>query len=183
MQRKGRFSSFEYKFLQTALTIIQGWEAIPPSQLAGMYRGIDAGILRQSSLGAMLFQHWSIGYPCVMNARAYRWSQVEQDQPIPLLTRQRIHGANILAAKVHLGTGCHVALHNHPSEQLAIVLSGRVRWTIGEEGSNQDTVEMGGGEVLLIPSNVWHSVDALEDTEIVDILSPPGAMGVDSQNS
>jgi quercetin dioxygenase-like cupin family protein len=40
---------------------------------------------------------------------------------------------------------------------------------------------MRGGEVLQIPGNVWHGVSALEDTYIIDILSPPAAMGVDSQ--
>ena len=116
-----------------------------------------------------------------MNAGAYRWAEVEPDRPIDLLTRYKIQGTNILAAKVHLARGCHVALHQHASEQLAIVVSGRVLWTIGEQGQEQDQLEMGGGEVLLIPPNEWHGVDALEDTEIIDILSPPGAMGIDRQ--
>lgn len=86
----------------------------------------------------------------------------------------------MLAACVELKQGCVVAVHSHPSEQIAIVVSGRVRWTIG---SQSEQVEMSGGEVLVLPSNVLHGVEALEDTLIFDILSPPGAMGVDSQNS
>ena len=119
-----------------------------------------------------------------MEARAYRWSEIEPDQPIALLTRRRVAGEQMLAAKVHLAKGCHVALHQHVSEQLAIVVSGHVRWTIGEDAdSGQCYLEMRGGEVLHLPSNVWHGVDALEETEIIDILSPPGAMGVDRQNA
>jgi quercetin dioxygenase-like cupin family protein len=121
-------------------------------------------------------------YDFVMETHAYRWSDIEPDQPIALLTRRRVNGERMLAAKVHLAKGCHVALHQHESEQLAIVVSGHVRWTIGETGGGtQSFREMRGGEVLHLPSNVWHGVDALEDTEIIDILSPPGAMGVDSQ--
>jgi quercetin dioxygenase-like cupin family protein len=29
------------------------------------------------------------------------------------------------------------------------------------------------GEVLCIPSNVWHQAEALEDTLDVDVFSPP----------
>lgn len=88
----------------------------------------------------------------------------------------------MLVAWVNLTKGCNVATHSHESEQIAIVLSGRVRWIIGAEGStDRYEVEMGGGEAMVLPSNVPHGVVALEDTEIIDVLSPPGAMGVDSQ--
>lgn len=86
----------------------------------------------------------------------------------------------MLVAHVHLVKGCHVAFHQHESEQIAMVLSGRVRWFFGDGRAD---LEMVGGEVLVLPSNVPHGVDALEDTEIIDLLSPIGPMGVDSQKS
>ncbi|MEA2554578.1 MAG: hypothetical protein QOJ65_2754 [Fimbriimonadaceae bacterium] len=93
-----------------------------------------------------------------------------------------ITGEKMMVARVHLEKGCHVATHFHESEQIAIVVSGRVRWGLGGEGTpERREVEMRGGEVMLLPSNVPHSVDALEDTEIIDVLSPVGPMGVDSQ--
>lgn len=95
-----------------------------------------------------------------------------------------VKGEQMLVARVRLQPGCRVALHNHVSEQIACVLSGRVRWGIGEPGSTERSeFEMAGGEVLHLPSNVLHEVEALEETEILDILAPPGAMGVDSQAS
>ncbi len=72
-----------------------------------------------------------------------------------------------------------VAVHEHESEQMAVVVSGRVRWTIGED---RIEVEMGGGEVLQLPSWVWHGVTALEDTIFFDILSPPGPRGIDANS-
>jgi hypothetical protein len=42
---------------------------------------------------------------------------------------------------------------------------------------------MQGGEVLHLPSNLPHAVEALEETHILDMLSPPGPMGVDSQDA
>jgi quercetin dioxygenase-like cupin family protein len=118
-----------------------------------------------------------------MQATAFSWPEVAEDNPIQLLRRRRIAGEKMLVARVFLEKGCQVATHNHESEQIAIVMSGHVRWGIGVEGSpERREIEMRGGEVMLLPSNVFHSVDALEDTEIIDVLSPPGAMGIDSQD-
>jgi quercetin dioxygenase-like cupin family protein len=86
----------------------------------------------------------------------------------------------MLAARVVLHKGCEVKVHHHPSEQIAMIMSGRVRWTLGEDGRQ---VEVGPGEVVHLPANVPHGVYALEDTLIFDILSPPGAMGVDTQDA
>jgi len=115
-----------------------------------------------------------------MDATAFRWSDVDQDNPIDNLHRRRIMGERMLVANINLTKGCHVNPHQHESEQIAIVISGHVRWTIGAEGA-QRQVEMRGGEVMVLPSNVPHGIDALEDTHIIDVLSPPGAMGVDNQ--
>ena len=113
-----------------------------------------------------------------MDAKEYVWSEVEEDNPIPLLYRKRVWGENMLVAKVVLKKGCHVTRHAHPSEQMSVMISGRVLWTLGE-GRRQ--VELSEGQMLHIPGDVLHEVVALEDTEIIDILSPPAAMGVDSQ--
>lgn len=117
-----------------------------------------------------------------MEATIFSWPNVSEDNPIDLLHRRKIQGEKMLVARVHLEKGCHVATHSHESEQIAIVLSGRVRWGLGAEGSpERREVEVCGGEVMVLPSNVPHSVDALEETEIIDVLSPIGPMGVDSQ--
>jgi quercetin dioxygenase-like cupin family protein len=117
-----------------------------------------------------------------MLAHEYRWSEIEEDQPIPLLYRKKIAGENMLVARIRLERGCHVKSHCHPREQISLILSGLVRWTIGEEGSaDRYTREMSAGDVLVIPSGVYHELHTLEDMEGIDILSPPGEMGVDRQ--
>jgi quercetin dioxygenase-like cupin family protein len=111
----------------------------------------------------------------------YRWKDIEPDHPVPLLHRQLMKGEHILVAMVQLEKGCKVALHNHVSEQIAYVISGRVKWGLGQPGTpERSEFEMTGGEVLHLPSNILHEVEALEDTTILDMLSPPGPMGVDS---
>ena len=79
-----------------------------------------------------------------------------------------------------LRRGCSVATHHHENEQIAYVVSGKIRFVIGPEDSAESreiTVE--GGEVMHLPSNVPHSAVALEDSLVLDLFSPPGEMGVD----
>ncbi|MCW5941255.1 MAG: cupin domain-containing protein [Fimbriimonadaceae bacterium] len=107
-----------------------------------------------------------------------------EDHPIALLARRRVAGDRMLLADVRLQKGCHVATHSHESEQIAFVVSGRVTWRLGEPGSAEYREEtVGAGAVVVLPSGFPHGVDALEDTHIVDVLSPPGEMGVDSQRT
>lgn len=119
-----------------------------------------------------------------MDAQAFSWDDTAEDNPIPLLYRRIATGENALVARVLLKAGCHVALHHHVSEQISVTLSGRVHWKIGEPGSEAYFEKIAvAGDVIVLPSNVPHSVDALEDTLIIDVLSPVGKMGVDSQKS
>lgn len=115
-----------------------------------------------------------------MDARIVPLSDVEEDSPVPLLHRKRVSGERILLAHVRLEKGCKVALHRHENEQVAYVVEGKVKWFLGEPGTAEHReVIVEGGTVLHLPSNFPHGVDALEDTLIVDLLSPPGDMGVD----
>ncbi len=55
-----------------------------------------------------------------------------------------------------------------PHEQIAVMVSGKLRLAVGDE----ETV-MGPGDMVLIPSNTPHEAEALEDTVVMDIFSPP----------
>lgn len=116
-----------------------------------------------------------------MKAPAYRWSDLEDDSPVAGLKRKKVVGEHILVARIKLDKGSHVDVHFHDSEQIAMIMSGHVRWTIGANGSpDQYQLEMSAGEVLHLPSNLPHGIDILEDSEIIDLLSPVGPMGIDS---
>ena len=119
-----------------------------------------------------------------MESGVFALNDLPVDHPIPLLERHKIQGERILCAHILLKAGCHVAGHRHESEQLTYVMSGRARWTFGEPGTpRRETFEVTGDSVVLAPSNAWHEIVADEDTLLVDILSPPGAMGIDSQRA
>jgi len=114
-------------------------------------------------------------------AERIRWADVEEDGPMALLTRRRISGERIMLSYIRMESGCVVQAHRHANEQLAVVLEGRIRFGVGEEGGPHHRVhELGAGEVLIVPPDVWHSAEALEDTLILDVFSPPSEKtGVD----
>jgi quercetin dioxygenase-like cupin family protein len=89
----------------------------------------------------------------------------------PLLDRRLIVGNRMMLAHIYLKKGCIVPLHSHDNEQLTYVLSGALRFWIGSETG--ETIVIGPGEVLVIPSNIPHKAEALEDTLDVDVFCPP----------
>lgn len=116
------------------------------------------------------------------DARVLRWSDLPTDQPMPLIERRRIIGSHLMISQVFLHKGFRVATHQHANEQMAWVVSGRVRFGIGAEGSGaRREVTLGAGEVLHLPPGVPHSAEALEDSHVTDLFSPPSEKtGVDA---
>lgn len=105
------------------------------------------------------------------------------DRPMPLIDRQRIIGEMMMVSRVVLHQGFKVDRHAHENEQFAVVLSGRIRFDLGEPGTDSArSVELTGGQVLVIPPNAPHGAEAIETTEILDLFSPPSEKtGVDQR--
>ena len=101
----------------------------------------------------------------------YRWDEMPREQVSPMLDRRLITGDRMMLAHVYLKKGCIVPRHQHVNEQLTYILEGALRFRIGANG--EQVVVVSAGEVLHIPSNVWHEAEALEDTLDVDVFSPP----------
>ena len=61
-------------------------------------------------------------------------------------------------------------LHSHACEQFSLMISGRMKLTVGDE-----TREIGPGEMWHAPANVVHGGEMLGDEPVVfiDIYSPP----------
>jgi quercetin dioxygenase-like cupin family protein len=101
----------------------------------------------------------------------YRWEDMPRERVSDMLDRRLITGDRMMLAHVYLKKGCVVPKHQHTNEQLTYILEGALRFRIGAEG--EQVVVVSAGEVLHIPSNVWHEAEALEDTLDVDIFDPP----------
>jgi len=117
-------------------------------------------------------------------ATRYRWSELPKDEPMPLLERRRVIGEQAMISHVTLQKGCLVPTHSHPNEQITCLLSGRLKFTLGDEGAaSRQTVIVGPGEVMHLPGNVPHAAEAMEETVVLDVFSPPSAnTGIDRKS-
>ena len=103
--------------------------------------------------------------------RFYRWDSMKKERVSDMLERRLITGDRMMLAHVYLKKGCIVPKHSHENEQLTYILEGALKFWIGDDGAEEITVSA--GEVLLIPSNIPHKAEALEETLDVDVFSPP----------
>lgn len=104
-------------------------------------------------------------------AAFYRWSDVPHEQVTPTLGRRLVTGERIMAANVELARGCVVPKHAHVHEQITYVLEGWLRLTVGDDGA--ETYDLRPGDVIHLPSNVPHGAEALDETRVIDLFSPP----------
>ncbi len=101
----------------------------------------------------------------------HRWSDLPRERVTGEIDRRVITGERMMLAHVYLKKGSIVPRHSHENEQLTYILEGALRFKIGPEGS--EVIVVRAGEVLVIPSNVPHEAEALEDTLDVDVFNPP----------
>ena len=109
--------------------------------------------------------------PSNQSVTHHRWDDMPREKVSDLLERRLVCGERMMLAHVYLKKGCIVPKHNHENEQLTYILEGALRFSIGED--LKEIVDVRAGEVLHIPSYVWHQAEALEDTLDVDVFSPP----------
>lgn len=76
--------------------------------------------------------------------------------PTSMMTIMRYRVGNIIPS------------HSHPNEQAGYLLSGRVRIKAGNE-----IKELESGDSYVIPANVEHSLEIIEDSEELQVFSPP----------
>jgi quercetin dioxygenase-like cupin family protein len=101
----------------------------------------------------------------------YRWNDMPKERVSATLDRRLITCDRMMLAHVYLKKGCIVPRHQHENEQITYILEGALHFWIGEDESEQIIVRA--GEVLTIPSNVWHKAEAREDTLDIDLFNPP----------
>jgi quercetin dioxygenase-like cupin family protein len=104
-------------------------------------------------------------------ATLYRWDSLPKEDLSPTLQRRIITGDRMMITHVYLKKGAVVPLHQHMNEQITYILDGALRFKLGANGEQE--VNVRAGEVLVIPSNLPHTAEALEDTLDVDIFDPP----------
>lgn len=91
------------------------------------------------------------------------------EQMAPKLQRKYVSGEKGMLALFKMDKGAKVPLHHHPNEQTSYITQGSVKVTI--QGKDY-TVKA--GEVLIIPANIPHEFECLEDGTLdIDFFAPP----------
>lgn len=94
------------------------------------------------------------------------------------ITRSYVYGENAMIARFVFKKGAIVPKHNHPNEQITYILKGAVR--VLSEGKEYIVKA---GQVLIIPPNVYHEFEALEDTIDLDVFTPPRQDWIDGTDT
>jgi quercetin dioxygenase-like cupin family protein len=117
--------------------------------------------------------HFPEGRKKQMSWEKHTWNQVPREELNPLLARQVVSGQRAMTVKIFLKKDCVVPQHSHESEQISYLLEGALRFCLeGPQAGEWREVEVRAGEVVVIPSNLAHSVLALEDSVALDVFSP-----------
>jgi quercetin dioxygenase-like cupin family protein len=99
----------------------------------------------------------------------HRWDEQEIEQVTPTIGRRALHAETMTLARFSLARGTIVHEHQHANEQIATVLSGRLKFVLGD---GEERV-VSAGETIVLPPNVPHAAEALEDSDVLDAFSPP----------
>jgi quercetin dioxygenase-like cupin family protein len=95
-----------------------------------------------------------------------------EDLPVVNLTEKSksrmVTGQNALISFIENPPGCVFPLHNHPSEQILIMLEGEEDHICGGE-----KFLMKAGDICIHPPNVMHGGESKTGFKGIDIFSPP----------
>ena len=106
----------------------------------------------------------------VTQATHVRWDDMPRERLNDRLERRFLTGEHLTLAQFFLARGCVVPRHSHESEQFSHVVSGCLRFRLGEDGA--EVVDVKAGEFLVLPSHLPHAAEALEDSVVLDSFSP-----------
>jgi quercetin dioxygenase-like cupin family protein len=108
------------------------------------------------------------------NVSIFKHTQLTDWNTVPVETladgtrRQLFTGENLMVCRLVFPPNLVTAEHEHPHEQMTMVVRGRVRFVIGEE-----VVIAEAGDLLRFPSKCWHGATMLdEEVELIDIFTP-----------
>ena len=97
-----------------------------------------------------------------------RWHAEQVEELSPTIGRQLVHTDRMTIARITLRRGAVVPSHQHENDQVANVLTGSLRFRVGGE-----EIVASAGESVVIPPDVPHEVEALEDSVVLDVFAPP----------
>lgn len=110
----------------------------------------------------------------------YNWDEMQTEELSPVIHRKMLWGERVMLSHVILKKGSVVPTHSHDNEQFSYIISGRMRFWVGED---EEEIFIKAGEVLHLPSNIPHGAETLEDTVSLDVFSPPRQDWIDGDDA
>ena len=100
--------------------------------------------------------------------RVYRWDEIALEKVTEMISRKVVSGTRATLTQVYFKKGAMVPRHTHEAEQMTYVLQGTMKYVFDAED-----VTVREGEVLHVPAMIPHQTEALEDTFVLGVFSPP----------
>ena len=100
--------------------------------------------------------------------QTYKWDTVAVEYLTDSIRRRMIVGIKEMLVRWEFTKGAVAARHSHPHEQIVVMVQGKLRLKVGDT----ETI-MGRDDIVVIPPGTPHEAEALEDTVVIDIFSPP----------
>jgi quercetin dioxygenase-like cupin family protein len=94
--------------------------------------------------------------------------EIAEERVTEKITRRLVAGEKTMIVWWSMKAGAHAAAHRHPNEQIFWMLKGKMEFRLGNERR-----VCGPGDVAVIPGGIEHEAWFPEDTEVIDVFSPP----------
>jgi len=104
------------------------------------------------------------------NVELLQWDDIPMETVNPSMRRQIITGELMTVARIYLKDGFLVPMHSHHNEQITQVISGVLKFRLGKDGD--ETIEVGPGQVIVIPANLPHEARVVGDVVETDMWAP-----------
>jgi quercetin dioxygenase-like cupin family protein len=97
------------------------------------------------------------------------WESIPATEVYPGIARQVVNGARQTMVRYVYQPGSIFPIHGHPEEQITVVVSGEIEFTVAGE-----TITLGAGQVAVIPAGIPHGARVVGDqpVETFNALSP-----------
>ena len=101
----------------------------------------------------------------------YNWATIPRELMNEKTVRQVVHTERMTIARLLLRAGAVVGMHHHENEQVTMLKSGALRFVFGGAEEGREVI-VRAGDVLQIPPNLPHMVEALEESMATDLFCP-----------
>jgi quercetin dioxygenase-like cupin family protein len=98
------------------------------------------------------------------------WDEIPLETVNPSMKRRIVTGEKMTVARIYFEDGFVVPMHSHENEQITQVIRGRMHFVFGEDRSRE--MELGPGDVVVIPAHLPHEATMIGEVEEMDMWSP-----------